>query len=152
LPAAFWIDARPSRTRFTLVALFTAVSAVAQLPGVLVKDQQIHQMRFNMLTPEERAASDSDYVVAWRLLAHKLVAPSARETYSVSTLGPPGDRVLDLSEVQTFRGINIWTEHTARRFGKPVIRYLPLLGLAVIGVCVVQLIRIWRVRRDRRAG
>jgi len=60
-------------------------SIVVQVPGVLVKDQQIHHIKYNMLTPEEQAWFPSDYSAAYILHWHKLT--SGNEVYHVSEFG-----------------------------------------------------------------
>jgi hypothetical protein len=67
-----------------------------------------------------------------------------RSPCTVAVFGLPDDRPLDISQYRTFVGINVWTEHTARRFGKQAIRYLPLVGLAVIGFCLLRIVAISR--------
>ena len=77
-----------------------------------------------------------DSVAAWSLLAHKVT--HATEVYPVAALTrqveTPG-KVIDLTSFHTFQGFNVWTEQTSRQFGKPALRWLPLLGLfAIIGL------------------
>lgn len=139
LPAAFWLDQRPPRAWFAVATLVILSSIMVQVPGVLVKDQQIHHIKYTMLTPGEQAWFPSDYSAAYILLWHKLM--SGNEVYQVSEFGIPGDRQLDLTPYQTFKGLNLWTEHMARRFDKPWLRWLPALGLLVIGYLSVQ---VWR--------
>jgi hypothetical protein len=131
LPAAFWLAGRQSRPRFWLFALLTVLSIIVQIPGILVRDQEIHQIKFNMLTAEEQRSAPSDYVAAWILLEHKLVMRN--EVYRVSELHIPGDRELNLTQYQTFNGLNIWTEQVARQMKKPALRWLPMLALFLIG-------------------
>lgn len=134
LPAAFWVDERKEYRRFVAAAVLTAVSAFTQIPGVLVKDQQIHHIKRNMLTAEERPAALSDYAFAWRLVFEKLTDPGRGEVYRAATFGVPSNRELDLREHRTFHGLNLWTEHAARQFNRPVIRWLPGIGVLVIAV------------------
>ena len=141
LPAAFWLDSRRSKSRFTVAAIIMLISIVAQIPGVLVKDQEIHHIKWNMLTPEERALAMPDYPVAWRLLSHKLSASNQMEVYRISEFGIPSDRELDLTEYRSFQGLNLWTEHAARYFNRPTLRWLPIIGLLVIGYCVLKVVR-----------
>jgi hypothetical protein len=46
--------------------------ALLQVPGVLVSDHQIHHIKENLITPEERRSMHSDFVFAWDLLLHKM--------------------------------------------------------------------------------
>lgn len=147
LPAAFWLDASTSRVRRDAVALLVAVSIVAQFNGVFVKEQQIQHMRHGMLTADERAAADSDYLAGWRIFLHKLTADDTTTSCTTHVFGLPDGRLLDISQYSTFVGINVWTEHTARRFGKRAIRYLPLIGLAAIGFCLLRIAMIARAAR-----
>ena len=142
LPAAFWIDSRGQRRKFVVAALLTATSVVAQLSGVLVKDQQIHHVKQNLLTPNESSVAYSDTVAAWSTLFHKLTKPGLGEVYRVSEFGVPGDRELDLTQHRTYKGINLWTEHTARQFSRPAIRWLLVVGLIVVGYLAVKLRRV----------
>jgi hypothetical protein len=139
LPGAFLMEkVRGPRMRM-IFSLVTLASIITQIPGVLVKDQEIHQIKENLLTPAEQAAAPSDYVAAYLLLRHKLF--ERNEIYPLSELHIPGTRQLDLSVFRTFRGLNVWTELTARQFNKPALRWLPLLGLLVV-ICL--LIQLWR--------
>lgn len=148
LPAAFWLDVPSARFRRAAVTALVAVSILAQFNGVFVKDQQIHHMRQGMLTDAEKSAADSDYLACWRILLHKLKADDSTVPCTTAVFGLPGDRPLDISQYRTFVGINVWTEHTSRRFGKRAIRYLPPAGLAVIGFCLLRIVVI--SRSDKR--
>jgi hypothetical protein len=135
LPAAFLFQRPQSRRRLFVVAVAALIAIVAQIPGVLVKDQEIETIKFGMMTPAELNAAPSDYVMAYILLKHKLVLHN--EIYNVSEFGISGDRELDLTGYRTFRGLNLWTELSARQLNKPALRWLPLLGLfAVIGLAI----------------
>jgi hypothetical protein len=135
LPAAFLFQSSQSRRRLLTLALVTVIAIVAQVPGVLVKDQEIWTMKFNKMTPVELNAAPSDYVMAYILLEHKLVLRN--EIYNVSEFRIPGNTELDLTGYRTFRGLNLWTELCGRELNKPALRWLPLLGLfAVIGLAI----------------
>jgi hypothetical protein len=135
LPASFLFQGSQSRRCLQIFATVTLIAIAAQIPGVLVKDQEIWTMKFNMMTPAELNAAPSDYVMAYILLKHKLVLHN--EIYNVSEFGIPGDRKLDLTGYRTFRGLNLWTELCGRELNKPALRWLPLLGLfAVIGLAI----------------
>ncbi len=152
LPAAFWL-AGESKTKVSVALLLTAVSIACQVPGILVKDQQIHQIKQVLLTPEEHATASSDSTAAWRLLWHKLTAMDGREVYKVAEFGVPGGRELDLTAHWTYRGLNLWTEHVSRILNKPVIRWLPLLGLLIIGYCVTKVSRgLPNLKQDDLSG
>jgi hypothetical protein len=134
LPAAFWIPKRQSRATLGIVALLTLISFLVQIPGVLVKDQEIHQIKENMLTAQERRSAPSDYVMAYMLLRHKLA--ERNEVYRLSEFhisGDSVDRELDLTQYRTFIGLNIWTEEAARQLKKPALRWFPLLALFPVG-------------------
>jgi hypothetical protein len=130
LPAGFAFGGSPSGRIRASVAALVLISATVQIPGVLVKDQEISHIRHNMLTASERPAFSADWSAAWILLRHKLT--STGEVYSVAELGLPGDRHLDLSMYRTFLGINVWTEHIPRQLHIPLLRWLPLAGFAAI--------------------
>jgi hypothetical protein len=129
LPGAFLLQKVQSRRRLYIYALLTLVAILLQIPGVLVKDQEIHQIKQGMLTPAEQTAAPSDYVAAYILLKHKLV--SHNELYRLSELGIPGNKELDLEKYRTFHGFNLWTDLSARQFNKPAIRWTPILGLLI---------------------
>jgi hypothetical protein len=137
LPGAFLLERVQSRRRLAIFAAVTLVSIILQVPGVLVKDQEIHQIKEAMLTPAEQIAAPSDYVAAYILLKHKLVLHN--ELYRISEFGSPGNGALDLTRYRTFRGLNVWTELSARQFNKPAIRLLPILGLLVVIFLAVQI-------------
>jgi hypothetical protein len=137
LPAAFVLQKAQSRRRLYIFAFATLFAIVLQIPGVLVKDQEIHQIKEGMLTPVEQTAAPSDYVMADMLLKHKLV--SHDEIYPRSEFGIPGEAPLDLEKYRTFRGLNLWTELSARQFNKPAIRWIPIAGLLIVIFLAVQI-------------
>ena len=136
LPAAFWVARRQSRAPIRILALLTLTSILTQIPGVLVKDQEIHQIKENLLTAQEQRSAPSDYVMACMLLRHKLAARD--EVYRVSEFGIPGDRELDLTGYRTEIGLNVWTEQVARQMKKPALRWLPLPALFLVGYLAIR--------------
>jgi hypothetical protein len=130
LPAAFFFQKAQSRRRLHVLALVTCIAIALQIPGVLIKDQEIHQIKLGVLTPSELPSAPSDYVMAYILLRHKLV--SHNELYPLSEFGIPGNREIDLNGYRTFRGLNLWTELSARQFNKPAIRWIPIPGLLIV--------------------
>lgn len=153
LPSAFLLQQAKSKRRLYIFASVVLISIISQLPGVLVKDQEIHQIKEGMMTPAEQAAAPSDYGAADILLKHKLV--SHDELYRISEFGIPGNRELDLTHYRTFRGLNLWTELTARQFNKPAIRWLPILGLLLVvflGVQTVKAVRADLMRNRLEPG
>ncbi len=137
LPGAFLLQKVQSRRRLYIFALLTLIAIVLQIPGVLVKDQEIHEIKDGMLTPAEQAAAPSDYVAAYILLRHKLF--SHNELYPLSELGISGNRTLDLEKYRTFRGLNLCTELSARQFNKPAIQWIPIAGLLILMWLVFQI-------------
>jgi hypothetical protein len=130
LPCAFLFQGARSRRRLVLFALVTLIAIITQIPGVLVKDQEIETIKFGMLTAAEQKAAPSDYVMAYILLEHKLVLRN--EVYRISEFGIPGNRELNLTGYRTFQGLNLWTELGARQLNKPALRWLPVLGLLAV--------------------
>ena len=151
LPAAYWLEGGRSTIRSSLFILATCVSAISQIPGILVKDQEIHHIKQVLLTPEERASSPSDYTSAWRLLRFKVTRADSPEIYRATDFGAHEDRELDLTPYQTFRGINVWTEHMSRRLKLNGIRWLPLVLIVLGGFCAVRAQRVW-VRGNRQVA
>jgi hypothetical protein len=127
LPAAFWLDCQQSKVLFRVFAVLLFISIIGQIPGVLVKDQEIHQIKESSLTAEQKRDAPSDYVMAIILLRHKLVEHN--EVYPVSEFHLPGDSEVNMTGFRTFIGLNIWTEEVARQKSKPALRWLPLLAL-----------------------
>ncbi len=146
LPIAFWLGPRPTRARFATAGAVTLFSMLLQIPGILVKDQEIHHIRYVMLTPWEQKSFPPDSVAVYVLLWHKL--SQGDEVYHASEFGIPGDRQLDVSFAQSFAGLNLWTEHAARRFHAPGLRWLPALGLLVSG-CLALRVRSLYARGRR---
>jgi hypothetical protein len=147
LPAAFWLDEKHSRSRLMIAVALTSLSIVAQVPGVLVKDQEINHVRTNVLTDDERPHMVSDTAAAWIIMAHKLRGRS--EIYSVSELGVPGDRKVDLTTIRTFQGLNLWTEEMAHFLRRRAIRWFGVLGLFVSAALFGRVAkRLWRALRD----
>ncbi len=130
LPVAFFFRQRQSRAAVLALAGFTVLFSLLQIPGILVKDQEIHTIKMDSMTTQEQQSAPSDYVAAWILLRHKLSGQP--EIYRASDFHAASDRTIDLEQARTFRGVNVWTEEVARQFHKPAIRYLPLTGLLAI--------------------
>jgi hypothetical protein len=137
LPAAFWIGRRQSRAALWLFAVLTLTSIVVQVPGVLVKGQEIHHIKQVELTANEQRSAPSDFLTAWILLRHKLFV--GNEVYRVSEFHIPGDRELDLSQYRTFIGLDVWTEQVARQMRKPLLRWLPVLPFLLLGYLAIKL-------------
>jgi hypothetical protein len=137
LPAAFWIGRRQSRAALWLFAMLTLASIVVQVPGVLVKGQEIHHIKDVVLTADEQRSAPSDYLTGWILLRHKIL--EGNEVYRVSEFDIPGDREFDLTQYRTFIGLDVWTEQVARQMNKPVLRWLPVLPLFLIGYLAIKL-------------
>ncbi len=130
LPAGLAFGGSPSARWRVWIAGLVLISVAVQVPGILVKDQQIHHIGQNMLTESERGEFPADWPAAWVFLGHKLTRSD--EVYSVTEFGLPGDRALDVTAYRTFKGLNVWTEHVARNFKKPFLRCLPLAGLVAV--------------------
>ncbi len=130
LPSAFLLQPWQPRKHLWAFASVALASSLLQVPGVLVKNQEIDHIKQNMLDAKERAAAPSDYTSAFIILEHKLT--SQNEVYRLSDFHIPGDRKLDLTPYRTFLGLNLWTEHVARQLNKPALRWFPVLGLLVI--------------------
>jgi hypothetical protein len=137
LPGGFLLQKVQSKRRVYIFALVTLIAMLLQIPGVLVKDQEIHQIKEGMLTPAEQTAAPSDYVAAYILLKHKLF--SHNEIYPRSELGIPGNTNLDLEKYRTFQGLNLWTELSARQFHKSAIRWIPIVGLLIVLWLAIQI-------------
>lgn len=104
-------------------------------------------MRTNVLTDDERPHMVSDTAAAWIIMAHKLRGRS--EIYSVSELGVPGDRKVDLTTIRTFQGLNLWTEEMAHFLRRRAIRWFGVLGLFVSAALFGRVAkRLWRALRD----
>ena len=101
LPAGLAFGGSPSARWRAWIAGLVLISVAVQVPGILVKDQQIHHIGQNMLTESEQGKF-------------------------------PADRALDVTSYRTFKGLNVWTEHVARNFSKPLVRCLPLAGLVAV--------------------
>jgi len=142
LPAAFLYERWQSRKLRWAIATAVIVSAVTQIPGVLVSDREIHIIRQGLLTPSEQASAPSDYVAAWILLKHKLV--DRNEIYRTSELHVPGDREVNLSQEPMFAGLNLWTERIAPFLKGSYVQWYPILGLLLAGYWAFQLIRSLR--------
>jgi hypothetical protein len=137
LPAAFWCSQRQSRTRLWIFSLLLLASIVLQVPGILVKNQEIREIKDNMLTASEQPFAPSDYVTACILLRHKLAV--GNEVYRLSELHIPGNRELDLARYRTMIGLNVCSEQFARQMNKPALRWFPLLPLLLIGYLTIKI-------------
>jgi len=137
LPAAFWLERQRSQAKYWAFAAMLLISVAAQIPGVLVKDSEIHVIKEQMLTAQERRSAPSNYVAACILFWHKLGGGS--EVYRVSELDIPGDHQLSLNRHRTFVGLNVWTEQVARQMNMPALRWLPLVALFLFGYLAIQI-------------
>ena len=147
LPAVFWLDRRQSKVFFNVFVVLLFISIIGQLPGVLVRDEEIHEIKEINLTAQERRDAPPDYVMACILLRHKLVEHN--EVYRVSEFHLPGDREVNMTPKRTFIGLNIWTEQVARLENKPALRWLPILAL--FPVCFLA-IKIGMAVRQSKLG
>ena len=144
LPAAFVLE-RVGRPRWHPVAVtLVLLSIVAQVPSIIINDQEIYRIKRELLSPEESRAAPSDLSMAWRLAWHK--ATGSPERYTLEELGVNGDRELDLTSYRSFQGFNLWSYHAARLFRSPWLRLLPLLALLLIGLLAAG---DWRVYHHR---
>jgi hypothetical protein len=130
LPAAIWLNRLRSRAIFGAFIVLMLISIAVQVPDVLVKDQEVHQIKEKLLTPQEQLSAPSNSVATWIILWHKLTVQG--EVYRLSELHIPGNRELDLTQFRTMAGVNVWTEHLARQMHKPVLRWLPLAAILLI--------------------
>lgn len=137
LPAVFWLERRQSKVSNRIFVALLVISILGQIPGVLVKDQEIHQIKEDSLTAQEQRDAPSDYAMALILLRHKLIEHG--EVYRVSEFHLPGDREVDMTGFRTFNGLNVWTEEAARLEHKPLLRWLPLLALFPICYLAVKI-------------
>jgi hypothetical protein len=138
LPAAFWLDRRKSKVYYNLFVVLLFISIIVQIPGVLVKDQEIHEIKENALTAQEQLHAPSDYVMACILLRDKL--EKHNEVYRVSEFDLPGDREVDVTRFHTFNGLNLWTEQVAHQMNKPALRWLAILALLPIGYLAIKIL------------
>lgn len=139
LPLAFLERAWQSRKLQWAIAIAVFVSAATQIPGVLVGDREIHTIKEVLLSPAEQPSAPSDYVAAWILLKHKLF--DGNDTYKVSELHVPGNRVIEANRERAFAGLNVWTEHLAHASKLSSVRWYPLFGLFLIGFFAIQLVK-----------
>jgi hypothetical protein len=130
IPAAFSLTSLKAHSRFLVFVALTAISFAVQIPGVLVKGQEVRVIKEMLLTAEERASAPSDLRTILILLQHKLAGRN--EIYKTLDFNIPGSRDLDLTEYDSFVGLNVWSEHVARRMNKPSIRWFPTAGLVLI--------------------
>lgn len=150
LPIAFWLEHRQSKLAFKVFAVLLFVSFIVQIPGIVVKDQEIHWIRYVELNAVEQRAIPSDYAMACILLRHKLVEQN--EVYRGPEFNLPADRIVDLTRKRTFNGLNIWTEEVARLQNKPLLRWLPLLALFPICYLAIKIGKEARAPESIKAG
>jgi hypothetical protein len=151
LPAALWIQKDRSMRRFTIAAAIACMSIAAQVPGVFVKDQEIHHIRWNVLTSAESPYMASDWPAGWILLFHKVEGKPER--YAATEFGVPTDRVIDVEEFRTFRGFNIWTVQLAAQLDRPALRWLsPLALIVALALLARTAAELWTLRRGGLSG
>jgi hypothetical protein len=151
LPAALWIQKDRSTRRFTIAAAITCVSIAAQVPGVFVKDQEIHHIRWNVLTSAESSHMASDWPVSWILFFHKLEGQPER--YAATEFGVPSDRTIDVDEFRTFRGFNIWPVQLAAQLHRRALRWLfPIALIAALALLARTAAELWTLTRGSPSG
>jgi hypothetical protein len=129
LPVVFLIESPRLQRWFPAFVIFLGLNVVWQLPGILVKDQEIHYARI-ISTKQETKGMVTDIPAGWIFLYHKLTQPG--EVYRITDLTSSADnpqKVIDFSSFRTFQGFNVWTEQTSRQLHQPWLRCLPLFGL-----------------------
>jgi hypothetical protein len=153
MPSAFLLDAPRHSRWWPAFFVVLALSIVAQVPGILVKDQEIHVIKHGLQKTQLNAVAPSDVSMSWRLFSHKIT--HAAEIYAAGDfVSPPPapDPSIDLSSYHTFAGFNVWTEQASRQFHRPIIRLAPLLGFVVLAMLALQAARIRRLSVGRSAA
>gem|GEM_PF-961181 len=132
IPVAFWLDASREKWRRGCFIGLTLVSILTQLPGIVVKNQEVLQIIENEMTPDERKYAVPNYVATLRVFWSKMCNREGTEVYRLSEFGVPTERVIDVSQYKSYLGFNLWTEHLSRRLKKSAFRWLPLIGILPI--------------------
>lgn len=130
IPISFWLKGEYSNIKRNLLLITAILGFVFQLPGILIKDQEIHHIKEMVFNLEEEKLTPTDYQTTCRLLIHKL--NSTKEIYNGQDFGVPTKGIINLEQYDTYIGFNIWTEQLSRFLNKPIIRFFPILGVFLI--------------------
>ncbi len=137
IPVSLWLKYSTFHLKLKIFGCFLLIGIFIQIPGIVVKDQQIHHIKEMILTKEEAANAPSDYRMACILMYHKWTYKN--EHYSSLDLGMPTNKLISFDRYDTYIGYNLWTELMARNLHQNKIRYLPLIGFIFIALLSVKL-------------
>ncbi len=135
VPIAFWLNGKLTNIKKHVLIVVTILGFVFQIPGILVKDQEIHHIKEIIFNKEEEKFAPSDYLTTCILFYHKVRFNN--EIYSGEQFGIKTKGSFNLENYETYIGFNIWTEQMARFFHLPNIRYLPFLGFILIILIII---------------
>jgi hypothetical protein len=122
-----------------MLMVLACVSCLVQLVGVLQKAQEYHQIRYNLVPSDVRSEMPADIIGSAVILRHKLLRGD--NVYRLAEFGVRSQATIDTGRFETFRGLNLWYCHLARHFRRPLMRYVPLLFLPALAVCLHRLRR-----------
>ena len=125
LPALYaWPSPGRPGARRGLCALALASLLVGGI-GALQTTQEYHHLRFSGAPAEVRDQLPGDVIGVSLILSKKLRGQGGR--YPLRELGVDSPAVVDTRRFESFRGLNLWTSHAARKLRRPALAWLPLL-------------------------
>jgi len=124
----------------TAAAVLILISLLIQVVSVLQKGLEYHLISYNMVGREKMPA---DIIGSAIILRHKILHGDNR--YHLSEFGVPEDRVVDTGDFETYRGFNLWSCHLARHMANPKLKYIPIVFLPLMVICLILLVKRLRI-------
>lgn len=115
-----------------LVIAAAAASVLIQIVSVLQREHEYQHIRNNMVAAEHRVHMPPDIIGNALLLKHKIL--EGNNSYRLSEFGIDSNEIINTSQFETYRGLNLWYCHLARYFDRWVVHLVPIAFIPLIAV------------------
>jgi hypothetical protein len=133
-----------------IIGAFIVVSFGIQVVSILQTDQEYHFIRCCMVSEDVREKMPPKIVGSLILLKHKLLFKN--NTYPMAELGIKSDLKIDTNEYGRYRGFSLWYYHLGRYFNQPMFKYIPLLFMPFLLICLISLRRTAQILDEPQKG